>query len=208
VARKVVVVRLPPEALRDIDRFLQRVSSVMKVPEASYRIDRDGTLRVEAKGSKAEVRAALARLRGVIREFTAIEMGRVNVYTSKWITSVAGGPVSIEVLAEALRASGYNASPGKEALETDAPRDVVSSLAERVKEAYEALEAPLYSRALRRAVALAYALTGAPVSSIVSLAEREGYAVWRGRKLVAAEPWKETARKLVRSLKKEGGPDM
>lgn len=201
MARRVIVVKLPPEALRDMDRLLQRISAALKVPEASFRIDRRGMLRVEAKGSKAEIRGALARLKNVVSEFKVVEAGKTSVYTLERLTSMAGGPLSLEVLAGALKILGYSALAWKRSLETNAPRDLVASLADKIREAHEALSGPAYSRSLRRAAALAYALTGASIERIVAVAEERGLVARRGEKLVTRGPWKEAARELIKNLK-------
>lgn len=196
MVKRTLVVKIPPEAMRDLDRFLQRVSSVLKVPEASFRVERGGVLRVEVKGPRAEIREAMARVRSVVSEFTVIDAGGSKIYNVKWIASVAGGPVPLDVLVEALKAKGYTASATGESLETRAPRETVVELASLVREAYESLKEPLYSRAFRKAIALAHALTGKPVSKLIDVAEQRGHVIWRGDKAFIKGSWKTVARDL------------
>ncbi len=196
MARRNLVIKIPPEALRDLDRFIQRVSTALKVPEASFRLGKEGVLRVEVKGSRAEVREALARLKSVISEFTVVHEKASNIYSVKWITNIAGGTISLDVLVEALKAKGYTAYVNEERLETSASKEVVSHLASLIREAYEYMKEPLYSRAFRKAIALAHTLTEKPVSEIIAMAEQRGYAIRKGEKIFVKGSWKSVARDL------------
>jgi len=204
--KRVIIVKLPPTARRDIDRFLERLSKALIGEIARMKLAGD-MLKIEVYGSKTLAKATAARVRRLLREYSAPRAPSGDiVYRPQRLFREAGLAIPLDVLVEVLKASGYRASLEDSGLKTNAPEDEVFSAAAAIAQAVKEAATLEATRTAKKLLAALSALRG------VSLLQALDEALDAGAleeddegKLHVVGDWREWVKRLARQPPGEGG---
>ncbi|MCE4601324.1 MAG: DUF2067 domain-containing protein [Desulfurococcales archaeon] len=204
--KRVFIVKLPPLALQDIDKFMERLSKHLIGDPVLIKY-KNGALRVEVYGGDVLARKTRIGIKKVLEEFTQREVrGRsLRVIPARSIYREAGVAIPLDVLELVLRINGYEARVTEEGLESSAPVDEVFVYAGEIGRLLESLSTLEASRTAKKLFLAVASLTGASPLEIIDAGfnldvleeDDEGKLFVRG-------DWREAVKKVVSELGKGG----
>ena len=140
-ARKAVVtIKIPPLARANLDKFLERLNSVLYGDTVIGEIEGD-TIKLQIYGSKVSISLTLRKIRELLREYSTPETPRGGRRVSlRLLARTAGTALPPDVLVEVLKLQGYRARVTEDGyLETDAEWEDLTAVASLLGEAIRRL---------------------------------------------------------------------
>jgi len=203
--KRVIIVKIPPMARSDLEKFLERLSKAIMSDVAIMRVTGD-KIRIEVYGGETLAKRTMVRVRSLLREYSTPSPKRGGrVIRAGLINKEAGVAVPLDVLVEALRVLGWEARQVPEGVETRAPPDEVLALASSIAAALKEAALLHATRTAKKLVVAVAALTGESVPRAVARALAAGALEEddEGR-LHAAGDWREWVKRLAGPPRGEG----
>ncbi len=205
--KRVFIVKIPPLARADFDKFMERLSKAVAGDPVLMRLQGD-KLRIEVYGGEVLARRTVINVRRVIREFTVSRApsGRgARRLPREAINRAAGVAVPLDVLEEVLRIRGFEAEASGDYLVTNADAGEVERAASEVARMLSEAAGLPATRTAKKAIVAAGAASGASLVDVVDAGlslgvldeDLEG-------KLHVVGDWREASKRVARSLLGEG----
>ena len=197
IVRRLYTIRIPPGI--DAERLNERLREAIRVPYAEVRIEKDGRLRIILVGVEADVKESWFRIKNVISElwelYNLSKKGEVSIDA---IVKEVRKTFPPQPLVQALRLRGYKAELLEgNILRTNAPLDVVLSLAARITEVMEEVKFDVKGSAAKRVVAAVSAAYDLPPSRVIEVGLRaDVFAEDEDGKIVLKREWRQAIRRL------------
>ena len=201
MARRMLSLRIPPEARPELDKFLERLSKAIKAEHAMMRIEGDRVI-IELYGSGSYIRESLASIKKLLKGYTVRTEGGLTLYPARKLHGDVGAAIPLDVVAAVLTAEGKRAEVRGEYLATNASYDEVLSAASRARRALEEASRLHAARATRRLLAALAASAGVSVEEALEEARAAGCIIEdSGGRLLVAGPWIEAFKKVLPRLR-------
>ncbi len=120
--------KLPPLALQELDRFLERLESALHTETVVAELEGD-KLKLYLYGSRLAAERTVLNVRKLIKEYSTPRRGRSRAFSLRLLAREAKTAIPGDVLVEALKLLGYDARLEGDSIETNAPEDAVYGLA-------------------------------------------------------------------------------
>lgn len=203
LAKRKIAIRFPPSDLESPERFLERLSSQIKTSFTRIEIVGD-TIIIEMAGDAASIRESLIRIKGLQEEYKGSirkSSGEKREYNARKIYRDIGLAIPLDVLIEALRRNGWSAEESNSGIKTNASYEDVISIARLIAGAIEGMKHLEAARGAKKALAVAAAVTGAPLEDAVRAGIEVGVLMEDDTgKLLTRVPWREAAREIISRL--------
>ncbi len=203
--RRVFHIKIPPEARRDLDKFIERLSESIKSYGGLVRLTDNNTLRVEIYGDGSMIRDSWIRIRNLLKEYQSSEIKRdMKTYNAKRLYKEIGLAIPLDVLEEVLKAKGHKAEIREEVIVTNTDFEEIIDFGLEIKRALEDLRFVDTTRTAKKLIAATAAITGRSVDDIINMGLDLGVLVEEDNgKISVISPWKDVLKKLVRVLGSE-----
>ncbi len=202
--KRVFIIKLPPLAREDMDKFMERLSSAIAGDTVLMKY-KDGYLRVEVYGGEVLARRTKEGIKRVLDEFHAKQSGRGSRVAKKAIDREAGVAIPLDVLELVVRLSGYDVDVRDDEIIIRGPPSIVLSTARIIGEYIRESENLYATRTAKKLVVAIGALTRESIVEIVEAGLNEGILEEDDEgKLHVTCQWREAVKKLVKHLETEG----
>jgi len=203
--KRVIIVKIPPMARADLEKFLERLSKAIMGDVALMRITGD-KIRIEVYGGETLAKRTLVKVRSLLREYSTPTPSRGSrIIRARLINREAGAAIPVDVLVEALKVLGWEARLAEDGVETRAPPEEVFALASSIAAALREAATLHATRTAKKLVVALSALTGESVHRVVARALAAGALEEddEGRLHVAGD-WREWVKRLAGPPRGEG----
>ncbi|AEM38050.1 protein of unknown function DUF2067 [Pyrolobus fumarii 1A] len=197
LVKRLYTIRVPPGI--DLDKLNERLREAIRVPYAEIEVEKDGRLRIMLVGVEADVKDSWYRIKNVVAElwdlYNLSKKGEVSVDA---IVKEIRRTFPPQALVEALSLRGYRAELLEgNVIRTNAPLDVVLSLASRIAEVLEEIKFDVRGTAAKRVVAaVAAAFDVVPQEVIEVGLKADVFEHDEEGKIVLKREWRQAIRRL------------
>ena len=198
VVRRLYTIRIPPGI--DAEKLNERLKEAIRTPYAEIRVEKDGRLRIVLVGVEADVKESWFRIRNVVSElwelYNLSKKGEVSIDA---IVREIRRTFPPQALVEALRLRGYQAELLEgNVLRTNAPLDVLLSLASRIAEVLEEIKFDVRGTAAKRVVAAVAAAFDLPPHHVIEIGMKaDVFAEDEDGKVILKREWRQAIRRLA-----------
>ncbi len=201
--KRVIILRLPPAARRDPDSFLRYLSKALIGDTILMRLQGD-KLRIEIYGGEALAAMTLANIKRLLEEYRVRQKrpGETRVSRAA-LNKAAGVAVPLDVLVEALKASGYRAWQDDNGdLVSNADPDTVLGLASAIGAALRDTQLLEATRTAKKLVVATMALAGVDQVRAIDAGMEAGVLDEDDEgKLYVRGDWREALKKVLEVLR-------
>ncbi len=198
--KKVIIVKIPPAARAELEKFLERLSKAIASDTAIMRLTGD-TIRIEVYGSKTLGKITMQRVRKLLREYSVREERGARSIPARLIFREAGMAVPLDVLEAVLRASGRDARAEGDRLVTEASLEEVIDSARAVAGALREASTLPATRTAKKLVVAASAIAGVSVMEAVDAGLASGALEEDDEgKLYVPGDWRRAVKSLLEAL--------
>ncbi len=197
IVRRLYTIRVPPGI--DAEKLNERLKEAIRTPYAEIKVEKDGRLRILLVGVEADVKESWFRIRNVVSElwelYNLAKRGEVSVEA---IVKEVRRTFPPQALVEALKLRGYRAELLEgNVLRTNAPPEVILSLATRIAEVIDEVKFDVRGTAAKRVVAaVAAAFDLSPQQVIEVGLKADVFTEDEDGKIVLKREWRQAIRRL------------
>ena len=204
VRRKTFSVRVPPLPM---EKVYEKLASAIRSGYAEIRIE-DGKAHITVVGTAAQIKDTWGQVKKALSElwelYSLQSRGEASIEA---IVKEAGRTFPPESLVYALQLRGYEArlSEDKSVIYTNAPADMVISLARSIAEAIDEMRFRVKGAAAKRMIAALAAGLGVDVDTVIEYGLRARVLEETEEGVELREEWRRGLRKLAVILKGAAG---
>jgi len=204
--KRVIILRLPPEARQNPDAFIRYLSKALIGDTILMRMQGD-KIRIEIYGSEALAAMTAANLKRLLREFRVKRRGSRETRVSRAaLTRAAGVAVPVDVLVEVLRVLGYRGDVEGDDLVTNAEPETIMDLAASLGHAIRETQMLDATRTAKKLVLAGMIAAGLDQLEVIERAMEVGVLDEDDEgKLFVRGDWREALKRLIGALRREHG---
>ncbi len=155
--RKILVIKIPPSARGELEKFLERLEESVYADTVVARVSGD-YVRLYMYGSNSAIERSVRNVRRILREYSTPRKGRLKYYSIRGLSRTAGTAIPGDVLETILKIRGYKAELSDDRIGTDAPENAVYAAAQLVGDAIRETERLHATRTCKKLVIAAKTL--------------------------------------------------
>jgi len=199
--KRVIILRLPPEARENPDAFIKYLSKALIGDTILMKLQGD-KIRIEIYGSQALAAMTAANLKRLLREYRVKRAPRGGTRISRQaLTRYAGVAVPVDVIVEVLKLQGYRAYEEGDDLVTNADPEIVEQVASSLGSALAETQHLYATRTAKKLVLAAMVATGRGQLEVIDAGMSVGVLDEDDEgKLFVRGDWREALKKVARAL--------
>ncbi len=202
--KRVFIIKIPPMARGDIDKFIERLSKALAGDPVLIRY-REGYLRVEVFGGEVLAKRTREGIKRVLGEFKARREVGASRVSRKTLYREAGVAIPLDVLEVVLNVRGYEARIIEDEIVSSAPLDEILASARIIGEYLREAENLYATKTAKKLVLAVESLTGSTHLEVIDKGMETGIIEEDDEgKLYVLGDWREAVKKLVHILGKQG----